>query len=188
MIRSITGHIDYYEGTVALIATISGVGYMIFTTSRHTWRTGDEVRLFTHLAVRETALDLYGFTTLAELELFELLLTIPKIGPKSGLQALEQANYDLLIECISSNDAGRLSKLSSISKKTAEKIVTELHNKLPPHLAQKTDVTTSPQYQDAFDTLITLGYNPNDIRTVLDNLDQTISTSEMVSSALKVLH
>lgn len=189
MIRSLEGEIYHHEGQSMIVKTNSGVGYLVYTTSRTGLETEGNIHLFTHLAVRETALDLYGFPLYRELELFELLLTIPKIGPKSALAIMEVASFELIIECIRAGDAGRLTKMSGVGKKTAEKVVAELAEKLPPHFVTHDANENIPQaYQDAFDTLVTLGYAPGDVRQTLETIDTNLSTSEIVKLALKQLH
>lgn len=187
MIRSITGLIQQVTTRSLTISTESGLGYLVFTPSRVQYRADSQVTLHTHLAVRETSLDLYGFDSIIELQWFELLLTIPKIGPKSALQILDVATPELLATTISQNDAGQLAKLSGLGKKTAEKIVQALAEKIPPDLAVIAPTAHTPFFQDAFDTLVTLGYNPSDIRSVLDSLTEYTSTSELVTQALKRL-
>ena len=120
--------IRHVRGTVAIaelghiVVDVNGIGYLVYTTAKTGVVLGEEILLYTHHAVRENAADLYGFTTLEELSFFELLLTLPKIGPKSALQILSQADVRLLQGAILSQDASHLSKMSGISKKTAEKI------------------------------------------------------------------
>lgn len=186
MIRLLSGTITDSQARTITLMTDSGIGYIIYVPSRSVYQNSEKITLHTHLAVRENALDLYGFKSTAELQWFELLLSVPKIGPKSALVILDQATPELLAECISQNDAGRLAKLGGIGKKTAEKIVQELAEKVPPELAATDTPTHTPHYQDAFDTLITLGYNPNDIRPILDELSGD-STSTLVTQALKRL-
>ncbi|MBY0538773.1 Holliday junction branch migration protein RuvA [Patescibacteria group bacterium] len=188
--------IRYIEGTVASISNsgavilVGGLGYHVHTTKKTALLPNDAVSLNTYLAVRETALDLYGFVNPLELDCFELLLTIPKIGPKSALQILDQADVTLLLEAINLEDPAHLTKLSGISKKTAEKIVTELKGKVD--LLSHASNSVAPEantdiYNDAFDTLLTLGYNPINIRRVLESLDQTTTTSILVRQALQQL-
>lgn len=186
MIRSLTGTINQIESRTITVITSGGIGYLVFVPTRVVYNLNDQITLHTHLAVRENALDLYGFNNHTELQWFELLLTIPKIGPKSALQILDQATPELLAESINQNDAGRLSKLSGIGKKTAEKIVQELTDKIPSDLAPISTTEPSGVYQDAFDTLITLGYSPTDIRLALDSSDAT-TTSNLVKEALRKL-
>lgn len=188
--------IRFIEGTVSsvtnngVVILVGGLGYFVHTTKKTALLPNDLVALHTYLAVRETALDLYGFINSVELDCFELLLTIPKIGPKSALQILEQADVTLLIEAINLEDPAHLSKLSGISKKTAEKIVTELKGKV--ELLSYASNSVAPEantenYNDAFDTLLTLGYNPLNIRRVLEDIGSGETTSMLVRKALQKL-
>ena len=186
MIRFITGNILQVTDK-GLVVDVDGLGYLVNTIHTATGSIGDNISLHTHLAVRENALDLYGFTEQSELELFELLLTIPKIGPKSALQIMNQTDSSIIHEAVNLQDGAHLSKLSGIGKKTAEKIVLALQDKLPT-LPQNTTKNRSATYQDAFDTLITLGYEPNAVRNTLDSLETSdSSTSSLVKEALQKL-
>lgn len=186
MIRLLTGTIEANNEKTVTILTAGGVGYLVYVPSRASYQLAETVTLHTYLAVRENALDVYGFNNPVELQWFELLLTIPKIGPKSALQIMDQATPELLAESVNLNDAAHLAKLSGIGKKTAEKIIQELAEKIPPELAFTNTTEPSGHYQDAFDTLITLGYNPNDIRFALESSTAT-STSDLVKEALRKL-
>lgn len=188
--------IRFIEGTVAsvgstgVVVLVNGLGYQVATTKKAALLPGDVIALHTYLAVRETALDLYGFLNQIELDCFELLLTIPKIGPKSAMQILDQADVSLILEAINLEDPAHLTKLSGISKKTAEKIVTELKGKV--ELLSYTGASVAADsntesYNDAFDTLLTLGYNPINIRRVLEELEVDQSTSMLVRLALQKL-
>lgn len=187
--------IRYIEGTIVhmapqgIVILTAGIGYYIRTLKRNMYLSGEVCALHTYLAVRETALDLYGFGSQLELEFFELLLTIPKIGPKSALQILDQAELTLLLESINIEDAAHLSKLSGIGKKTAENIVNTLKGKIDVFnvATSNTILVVSASYQDAFDTLITLGYSPINIKKVLDKLPSTDTTSILVKTALQAL-
>lgn len=189
MIRSIRGTVAS-SGPLHVILENQGIGYLVAVTSRTgLCLPGTPLTLYTHLAVRETALDLYGFPTLEEHDVFERLLTIPKIGPKSGLQIMDQASVSLIIEAVRLEDPDHLTKLSGVTKKTAEKIVLTLKGKLdditPPSSGK--DESGDERYQDAFDTLVTLGYNPTNIRQVLDTLPNDGTTSTLVKDALRLL-
>ncbi len=189
MIRLIRGTV-VSTGPLHIILENQGIGYLVAVTSRTgLCLPGTELTLYTHLAVRETALDLYGFPTLEELDVFERLLTIPKIGPKSGLQIMDQANVSLIVEAVRLQDPDHLTKLSGVTKKTAEKIVQTLKGKMDDLATTDTSDETiqSEIYQDAFDTLITLGYNPTAIRQILDGLPHAETTSSLVKDALRLL-
>ena len=187
MIRLLAGEIAAVtDGYVTIV--VGGVGYLVGTSTKTTlYKIGELVTLHTHLAVRETALDLYGFISPSELELFELLLLVPKIGPKSALQILNQATPTLLIEAISKKDGQYLHKLSGIGKKTCENLVLFLHEKIE-GLAFAADFTLSTSLTDAqtdaIDALVSLGYDLTTARASVKDLDGT-SANELIKQALK---
>ena len=104
MIRSLRGEISALTAN-SVVVTVNGIGYQVYTNiSRRQFVPGETVFLHTYLVVRETALDLYGFIEADELTYFELLLDVPKIGPKSALQIMSQADVSLLHSAIIQND------------------------------------------------------------------------------------
>lgn len=187
MIRSLTGKITAVMDD-SLTLEVRGVGYLVGATTKATrYSIDEELTLHTHLAVRETAMNLYGFTTITELELFELLLLVPKIGPKSALQIMNQASPTLLIESIGKNDPQQLHKLSGIGKKTCENLVQYLKAKIDGFgFDLKEESSKLPdQKTDAIDALVSLGYDLSSARDVISDLDDTLSTNELVTKALK---
>ncbi|MBY0309735.1 Holliday junction branch migration protein RuvA [Patescibacteria group bacterium] len=185
MIRSLHGTVESTSIT-HLVLNVNGVGYLIYMNAfKAGYDVGDTLHLHTYLAVRETALDLYGFPTAHELEFFQLLLTIPKIGPKSALQILSQAEISILTEAIRMKDATMLHKLSGIGKKTAENIVQFLHDKLE-HVATPLDPQDRMQ-SDAIDVLISLGYSPTDARSAVRAVATHTDTTDLVKQALRQL-
>ncbi len=189
MIRLVSGEVTSVSGT-GVVILVGGLGYLVHTNKKAALLPGDTTTLHTYLAVRETALDLYGFLSNVELHCFELLLTIPKIGPKSAMQILDAADVTLIVEAINLGDAAHLTKLSGIGKKTAEKIVTELKDKI--EVLTFATGTIAPDahtesYNDAFDTLLTLGYNPVNVRRVLEEIGAGETTSTLVKLALQKL-
>lgn len=189
MIRLIQGEIvRVAEGYVTVM--VSGIGYLIAAnTKTASYTPGDIASFHTHLAVRENALDLYGFATSSELDLFELLLEVPKIGPKSALQVLTQASPTLLVEAISRKDDAYLHKLSGIGKKTCENIVQALHDKIEKMslvFAITPQSALSGAQTDAIDALVSLGYDLVTAREVVKQLDgETATPSELIQQALK---
>lgn len=166
---------------------VGGVGYRVFVRGGATFSEGESVRLFTYLAVRENALDLYGFLTEEELEVFELLLRIPKIGPKSALHILSQAEIDLLKKAVAEDDPSYLAKMSGIGKKSAEKIVLGLKDVF--EAAEYSDASGSgAQNTDAIDALIALGYSQKDAREALKEVpEEATDTKARVTAALRKL-
>jgi len=190
MISRLTGSIAYIDPKY-IVLDVHGVGYKVFTTVDIMSRLGKEkepVTLWTYLAVRETALDLYGFTSLQELNFFELLITISGIGPKTALGILNLASVNTLETAIQTSDTSHLVKISGIGKKVAEKIVMELKDKV-----EKISHTVESKISmrgdaDALEALKSLGYSQNEARDALKEVSKEITkTSDKVKEALKVL-
>ena len=196
MIRQIQGIVADAHPT-HVVVDVHGVGYHIFTTSKTGCAVGETTTLHTHLAVRENALDLYGFATRDELSFFELLLTLPKIGPKSALQILTQADVVLLQKTILSQDPIHLSKMSGISKKTAEKIVLGLKDAFDglgyTNTAEVGNHSTAQSafVSDTIDALITLGYPQSDARKAVQQLlvekPEITKANDAIKEVLKLL-
>lgn len=187
MIRSLTGEITHANENYVTI-NVRGVGYLVgCPVATNGIAVGDNITLYTHLAVRENAMDLYGFTSLGELDIFELLLSVPKVGPKSALSILTQANPDLLIEAIGKKDPTYLHKLSGIGKKTCENVVNALHDKMDgvAFATNKPDIPGMNEAQtDAIDALVSLGYDLGTARETVKNLSGE-TANELVAKALK---
>ena len=189
MIRQLHGMITHIEDN-AIVLSVNGVGYLVHTPTNTTVYTlNDDIVVYTYMAVRETALDLYGFITDTERRLFELLLKVPKIGPKSALQVMCQASPTLLIEQISHNEPAQLHKLSGVGKKTCENIVAQLHEKLG-DLTEAVTVSkpVDPTQADAIDALIALGYDVAAAReTVATHTSEGDSVNHIIKKALQQL-
>lgn len=188
MIATLTGTITHhFPGSIILDA--HGVGYRVYATAdtlQKLKKQTDTVTLFTFLAVRENAQDLYGFLTDEELSFFEMLVSISGIGPKSGLAILSVADVATLRSAISHGDSSYLTKVSGIGKKNAEKIILELSDKLG---ALEGEGGTRPQEEaDTFEALRALGYGAKEVRDALKAVPSDITdTRERLKEALKVL-
>ena len=185
MIRQLAGIVADI-GPHFVVVDVSGIGYLIYTNSPAAYLIESPARFFTHLAVRENSLDLYGFADRDTLEIFELLIELPKIGPKSALQILTAADVSLIKEAARNNDPGYLSKLSGIGKKSAEKIVGGLKEKLDE--LTHNEVTAGQRMSsdtahaaDTIDALIALGYPAHDARRVV--IEITTSDPSLLTSA-----
>lgn len=189
--------IAYLKGKVLakpnnyLILEVSGIGYQIFAGENFLAeiKIGSEQELYIHHRVREEASDLYGFKDLEDLNLFELLLSVSGVGPKSALAVLSLANSDDIKEAIIRGDASLLTKVSGIGKKTAERLVLELKNKVMRISTGTTLVGgSSNSLGDELDALMSLGYAMNEAREALNKVEASItSTSGRVKAALKYL-
>lgn len=189
MLRRVNGVVEEKGLLFVVVGVGSGggsIGYLVAMPSTVGIELGSEVTLHTHLAVRETAMDLYGFLTRDELDMFELLLGIPKVGPKSALSIMSQADVSLLKTAALSDDATYLTKMSGIGKKTAEKIVVELKNKLDGELPEFSH--TGGIDGDVIDALVTLGYSQKEARDVIGKIDAVhTDTNARITAALKLL-
>jgi len=186
--------ISHIQGTLinktAVVATVDvgGIGYKIHISNDALSalpENGKEVSFWTHLAVRENAMDLYGFESKDELSFFELLLAVPGIGPKSALGILSLATVETLRKSISSGDISYLTKVSGIGEKNAKKIVLELKDKLG------TTSDTGPDLKeetDAVEALKSLGYSLKESRDALKEVpEDVVGTSDRVKTALRLL-
>src|SRR3989344_7848439 len=167
MFGHITGKIFNLKGTKAIVKT-GGIGFAIHSTPSYLakLKIGTEANFWTHTAVRENSIDLYGFETEEELRIFEFLITVSGVGPKSGLAILSVAGVKSIEEAVATKDTSSLTKISGIGRKTAEKIVLELDGKLV--TSQKGQNKTSEDV-DVFEALKSLGYRERDIQEVKKN-------------------
>lgn len=184
--------IGHLKGTVihqdhkSVILDVSGVGYKIFTNTVSLVNEKNKtVEFWTYLAVRENALDLYGFTTKEELSFFELLITVSGIGPKSAMGILTVATLPNLRHAISSGDTSHLTKVSGVGKKNAEKIVLELKDKIDGLVSDLS--RTNSDDVDALLALQSLGYAEREAREALKKVTDAKDTGDKVKKALKLL-
>ncbi len=180
------------KGTIALktekflIVEASGVGYKVAVSPdvlSKTKKVGENITLWTHTHVREDSLDLYGFLDYAELEFFELLLGVSGIGPRGALATLGVAPIETLRRAISTGDTAYLTKISGIGKKTAERIVIDLRDKM----GKDTGGESLKVELDAMEALKSLGYSQNEAREALKDIAPGGDTNTKIREALKVL-
>ncbi|MEY2702481.1 MAG: hypothetical protein RLY43_1114 [Bacteroidota bacterium] len=186
MIRKLVGKIDEISIN-EVILNVNGVGYLVrmANSTLSSLRNGMDVNMYTHHAIRENASDLYGFLNKDDLDFFELLLTISGIGPKSALGIINTAPVKTIIEGIQSGNADHLAKISGIGKKSAEKILVGLKDKV--EMGAGGGAGASSGATDAIEALTALGYTLNDARAAVQKLDNSLSTEEIVKQALKNL-
>ncbi len=187
MIGFLEGKVIEKRGGQATIL-VGGVGYRVSIplSVLETLHDGKGVRLFTYLAVRENALDLYGFTNSSERGLFELLLTVSGIGPKTALSVLNTASPTQIEKAVVEQNASYLTKVAGVGKKISEKIVLELKGKM---LASSRDESSADAETDVVEALVSLGYSQREAREAVRDLPKNISgTNEKIKSALKNLN
>jgi Holliday junction DNA helicase RuvA len=185
MIGSVRGKIALKTDKFVILET-AGVGYKISVstdTLSKLSKTSEEAFLWTHTHVREDSLDLYGFLTTEELTFFEMLLNVSGIGPRSALAILGIATIETLKRAIGSGDTAYLTKISGIGKKTAEKIIIELRDKMG-----ESKLGSSMQGElDALEALKSLGYSQNEARDALKQVGGDTDTNTKIREALKIL-
>lgn len=192
--RILNPMIGFLEGTVRALSagraiiSVGGVGYKVAAVKQTLLKLtpGKDTSLWTHLVVREDVLDLYGFETEPELRFFEMLLTVSGVGPRSALAILDIASIETMRTAIARGNSEYLTKVSGIGRKTAEKIVIELREKVGvgdegTSLALKGD-------EEALEAMRSLGYSPAEARDALRKVPHDITGSnDRLREALKQL-
>ena len=187
MIASLTGQVTRKDGR-GIVLEVGGVGYRLRLIKEHEGEltVGAETSLLTYLAVRENALDLYGFETAETLDYFELLLTVPGIGPKSALTILSLAAPEVLRRAILADDTTYLTRISGIGRKSAEKIIVTLKDKLG--ALEEGESGLGTQEVEAMEALQSLGYTLAEARSALKKISPELTdTGDKVKAALKLL-
>jgi len=176
-----------------IVLECNGVGYEVETpmsTFLDLPATGAELFLHTHLLVREDAQILYGFATDDERLLFRTLLKVNRVGAKMALGVLSAMTASAFRRCVEYEDTASLSKVPGIGKKTAERLIMEMRDKIgnvgtPSLPGQVVDVEASAR-SEAFDALVALGYKANEVNKLLGTLDTDDKTAEdIIRQALK---
>lgn len=188
MISRLSGKVVEIEEKFVVI-DVSGIGYKVTCTTDTISETNIDksIILHTYLAVREDALDLYGFVSKEEKSFFELLISVSGIGPKSAIGILNTTSIETLSNAIGTGDTGYLTKVSGIGRKTAEKIVIELRDKMKAN-PKNEGVGSLRAESDIIEALKALGYSQNESRDALKNIPPDIqNTNERIKEALKIL-
>ncbi len=197
MIYNLRGTLTYSDPNFVVVEC-GGVGFKCFvsmTTLTTLTSVGSEVNLFTHLAVREDAMDLYGFATADELEAFKLLITVSGIGPKAAIAILSVLPPDRLSIAVSSGDVKSIQAANGVGKKTAERVVLELKDKMvgigsagvSAVVQGIQSVASNDNAKEAVEVLVSLGFNQSDASAVVGAMDKSLSVDDMIRLGLKQL-
>lgn len=197
MIYNVNGTLTYTEPTFAVVEC-GGVGFKCFVsmnTLKDLTSIGTRVNLFTYMSVREDAMDLFGFSTQAELEAFKLLITVSGVGPKAAIAILSVLSPDRLSIAVSSGDVKSIQAANGVGKKTAERVVLELKDKMvgvgSASAASVVEgiqsVAASSNAQEAVEVLVSLGFNQSDAAMVVGAMDKSLSVDDMIRKGLKQL-
>ena len=170
---------------------VHGVGYEVgvpMSTFYNLPATGEKVSLFTHFVVREDGQFLYGFLTEAERAAFRQLLKITGVGARTALAVLSGLSVNELAQAVTMQEAGRLVKIPGIGKKTAERLLLELRDKLPKStVISSATPTVADSGSDILNALIALGYSEREAVAAMKHLPEGATVSDGIRQALKLL-
>ena len=175
-----------------VVVDVAGVGYEIdvpMSTFYNLPKLQDRVVLFTHLVVREDAHLLYGFATESERATFRQLLKVSGVGPKVALAVLSGMSVNDLAEAVMAQESGRLTKVPGIGKKTAERLLLELKDRLKVdvRISVGGEVSAISSASDILNALISLGYNDKEALFAIKQLPKEVTVSDGIRQALKLL-
>ncbi len=191
MIGKLTGMVTQKQPPQLLIE-VNGVGYEVLATMNTFYNLPDSanpVSLFTHLIVREDAHILFGFHDTRERSLFRTLIKVNGVGPKLALGILSGIEADRFVQCVQDKDASSLVRIPGVGKKTAERLIVEMRDKLDDWQSTLPGATLTTQTShDAVCALITLGYKPNEAeRAVKNSYNANLSSEQLIREALKAM-
>lgn len=188
MIASLAGSVSALA-PAAVVIEVSGVGYLVHVPSSTLARlaVGGDVRLLTHLAVREDAMTLYGFESADERDVFQTLIGVNGVGPKLALAVVGSLAPDGLRRAVASQDVDALTQVPGVGKRGAQRILLELKERLAPHAA----TAEAPQsaLAEVREALLGLGYTPAELREVLERVPagEDVPVEETLRAALREL-
>lgn len=189
--------IAHVFGTVAekfndsIVVDTGGVGYEIYVAASDFERfsVGSEAKIYTYHHVREQAEELFGFSSLAAKKLFQLLITVQGVGPKAALAILSLGEAEIVRNAIANADHAFIQKAAGVGKKTAERVVVDLSDKVGVSAAydrvDSLPQTSSNTADEALEALVALGYTLADATRALEGVDPALPTAERVTRALR---
>ena len=196
MFHYIKGELTYADPSFAVIET-GGVGYKM-TVSYNTFakigsRIGEKLTLYTYMSVREDAIELMGFMTVEELNVFKMLITVSGVGPKAAMAILSAMTPEKFAYSVGISDYKALAKANGVGTKTAQRIVLELKDKVAKELSQEqTDAPEQDAYipsggntEEAVKALMVLGYNRSEAMQALTGVNTNDTLENMITAALK---
>lgn len=183
-----------------LVVDVHGVGYEILAPMNTFYQlpnVGQEIKLLTQLIVREDSQTLYGFISTAERNLFRSLIKVNGVGPKMAITILSAIEPNAFVQCIADQNIIALTKIPGVGKKTAERLIIEMRDKLAHWTSETTSKESAPKNyfstisdakHDAISALVSLGYKPNDANRIVNKVaTENMTSEEIIRSALKNL-
>ncbi len=195
MFYSVKGTLTHTEPGITVVEC-GGVGFKCFTTlstQRALPKQGEEVLLYTHLNVREDALDLFGFATVSELNCFKMLTSVSGVGPKVGLAILSELAPEQVAMAVATGDSKTLTRASGVGAKLAQRITLELKDKVKGMQSGTEGVvptgiaSASSNAGAAVNALTVLGYSPSDAAAVVARFDSALPVEELIRLSLRAM-
>ncbi len=196
MIYSLTGKVIAIDQN-GLAVQCGGIAFFCFSTMNTLKNVAlnTETTVYTYLNVREDAMELYGFSTMNELDAFKQLITVSGVGPKAALAILSVLTPDKLALSIASGDAKSITRAQGVGAKIANRIILELKNKFSAELSEEQSelvgavlmTSGAENVSEAIEALVQLGYSRSEAAAALGKLDGTLSVEELIRQALKSL-
>lgn len=188
----------YIKGTLVqkndnyIVVDANGVGYMIYTSlnsMQNTGEIGKKITIYTYLHVREDVMDLFGFTTIEEKNMFMQLISVSGVGPKAALSILSVTTPAKFAVAVITNDVKTITKASGVGPKMAQRVILELKDKMKTDeleidLEDESDNILSDNRSEAISALVVLGYSLNDAQKAVKGIDGTLSVEEIIKKAL----
>jgi Holliday junction DNA helicase RuvA len=189
MIAHIAGYVAEKTEN-ALIIDVAGLGYEVFVAEyeRENAHYGESIKLYTHYHVRESAHELFGFSSLTAKRLFEFLISVSGVGPKMGLAIMSLGDAESIRNAIAQADSSFIQKASGVGKRIAERIVVDLKDKVGlPGAKTTTSPLPAKAQDDALDALLALGYGLAEANQALNQLDDDLDAQTRIKHALRML-
>ncbi len=197
MIYFLTGvveEINPLDGIPSIVISVGGIGYdvKIPYNSSLEFKIGEQSKIYTYLHVREDCMELYGFKTIDEKAFFKLLISVSGVGTRVGISILSDIPYTDLYSFIDNGDINSLTKVKGIGKKTAERIILELKDKIKnlsidKNYIDKSKISISTNFENAIEALVVLGYSYDESSRVVFSLNKDFSLEELIKESLKIL-
>ncbi len=198
MFYSLTGKI-IHKGEQTVAISCGGVGFKCFTTrntlSKLSLNDNSDVTVFTHLNVREDALDLFGFATEEELEAFKMLIGVSGVGPKAALAILSELSPDAFAVAVASGDSKAITAANGVGPKLAQRVIMELKDKIAnvSFISDESSAVSSAvntannmsNTSEAIAALTALGYSQTEASVAVSKLSPSLSVEELIKGALK---
>ena len=200
MLYSVRGTLIHMEANLVVVEC-GGVGYALRTTANTMSRqpeTGNETMLYTYLYVREDAVELFGFSTLSELNCFQMLISVSGVGPKAAISILSNITPEQFAICVATGDSKAFTASKGIGLKTAQRIVLELKDKITNEQLEGGVTASNPSLaggvvsgkgnlSEAISALVVLGYPQQQAARAVTAFDGSLPVEELIKLALKAL-